>query len=308
MRIGSSKLGKSFADKVEGFRQLDADGFASGWLPQISQHDTMSVITAAGAVTESLTLGVDVVPTFSRHPIVMAQQALSAQAATAASGGGGRFVLGIGLSHQVVVESQWGGDFSKPVRHMREYLTVLQTLLAGERVDFEGEEFQIRGAQIQAPDEVALPPVIVAALGPQMLRVAGRLADGTVTWLAGARYLEETVVPTITQAASTAGRAAPRVVVGLPVALTSDVEATESRIAKSYAFYNTLPSYQRVIRGSGGEGPADVSLIGDEAALALELRRLKEIGVTDLIVTTEGVDRESRARTYEWAKSLAPEF
>lgn len=303
MRIGSSRLGRTFADKVEGFRQLDADGFASGWLPQISQHDTMSVIVAAAAVTKQMTLGVDVVPTFSRHPIVMAQQALSAQAAT-----GGRFILGIGLSHQVVVENQWGGDFSKPVRHMREYLSVLQPLLAGERVDFGGEEFRVRGAEIQAPDAVEPPPVIVAALGPQMLRVAGRLADGTVTWLAGAQYLEETVVPTIRQAASEAGRAQPRVVVGLPVALTTDVEATEARIAKAYQFYNNLPSYQRVIVGSGGEGPADVSLIGDEAALESELRRLKEIGVTELIVTTEGVDRESRTRTYEWAKALAPEF
>lgn len=308
MRIGSSRLGKTFADKVDGFRQLDADGFASGWLPQISQHDTMSVIVAAGPLTEQLTLGVDVVPTFSRHPIVMAQQALSVQAATAASGEGGRFVLGIGLSHQVVVESQWGGDFSKPVRHMREYLSVLQPLMAGERVDFEGEDFPVRGAEIQAPDEVDPPPVIVAALGPQMLRVAGRLADGTVTWLAGPSYLESTVIPTIRRAASEAGRPDPRIVVGLPVALTTDVEATEARIAKAYRFYNELPSYQRVIAGSGAEGPADVSLIGDEGALEAEFRRLKEIGVTDLIVTAEGVDRESRTRTYDWAKSLAPDF
>ena len=108
MRIGSSRLGRTFADKVEGFRRLDADGFASAWLPNIFEHDTMSVIVAAGAVTQRVTLGVDVVPTYSRHPITMAQQALSAQAAT-----GGRFVLGVGLSHQVVVENQFGADFSK---------------------------------------------------------------------------------------------------------------------------------------------------------------------------------------------------
>ena len=214
MRIGSSRLGRTFADKVEGFRRLDADGFASAWLPNIFEHDTMSVIVAAGAVTQRVTLGVDVVPTYSRHPITMAQQALSAQAAT-----GGRFVLGVGLSHQVVVENQFGADFSKPVRHMREYLTLLGRLLTGERVDFEGEVFRVRGAQLRVGDAPP-PPVLVAALGPQMLRLTGRLADGAVTWLAGARYLEEVVVPTIGQAASQAGRPAPRVVVGLPIALT----------------------------------------------------------------------------------------
>ena len=302
MRIGSSRLGRTFADKVEGFRRLDADGFASAWLPNIFEHDTMSVIVAAGAVTQRVTLGVDVVPTYSRHPITMAQQALSAQAAT-----GGRFVLGVGLSHQVVIENQFGADFSKPVRHMREYLTLLGRLLTGERVDFEGEVFRVRGAQLRVGDAPP-PPVLVAALGPQMLRLTGRLADGTVTWLAGARYLEEVVVPTIGQAASAAGRPAPRVVVGLPIALTDDVDATTERIARAYRFYGDLPSYQRVIRGSGAEGPAGVSLIGDEPLLERELRRLKEIGVTELIVTCEGHDRETRDRTYEWAKSLAPEF
>ena len=260
MRIGSSRLGKTFAEKVEGFRRLDADGFASAWLPNVFDHDTMSVIVAAGAATERVRLGVDVVPTYSRHPIVMAQQALSAQAAS-----GGRFILGIGLSHQIVIENQFGADFSKPVRHMREYLTVLKGLMAGDRVDFQGEVFSVRGAQIRVPDAEP-PPVIVAALGPQMLRVSGRLADGTVTWLAGAGYLEETVVPTIRQAAAEADRPDPRIVVGLPIALTDDVAATTERIALAYRFYNDLPSYQRVIRGSGGEGPADVALIGDEAA------------------------------------------
>ena len=302
MRIGSSRLGKTFAEKVEGFRRLDADGFASAWLPNVFDHDTMSVIVAAGAATERVRLGVDVVPTYSRHPIVMAQQALSAQAAS-----GGRFILGIGLSHQIVIENQFGADFSKPVRHMREYLTVLKGLMAGDRVDFQGEVFSVRGAQIRVPDAEP-PPVIVAALGPQMLRVSGRLADGTVTWLAGAGYLEETVVPTIRQAAAEADRPDPRIVVGLPIALTDDVAATTERIALAYRFYNDLPSYQRVIRGSGGEGPADVALIGDEAALEVELRRLKEIGVTDLICNCEGHDRETRERTYEWVRSLAPEF
>ena len=302
MRIGSSRLGKTFADKVEGMRRLGADGFASAWLPNVSEHDTMSVIAAAGAVTDRATLGVDVAPTYSRHPIVMAQQALSAQAAT-----GGRFILGIGLSHQVVIERQYGADFSKPVRHMREYLTVLKALMAGERVDFEGAVFSVRGAQLVVPDAEP-PPVLVAALGPQMLRLSGRLADGTVTWLAGAGYLEETVVPSITQAAAAAGRRAPRVVAGLPIALTTDVEATTERIARAYRFYSDLPSYRRVIRGSGGEGPADVALIGDEAVLEAELRRLKEIGVTDLICNCEGHDRETRERTYVWVKSLATEF
>ena len=301
MRLATSPIARTFADKLARYRQLEEDGFAGAWLPSINDHDTMTLIAAAGAVTSRIELGVDVVPVYARHPLVMAQQALTAAAAS-----GDRFILGLGLSHRRVIEGSLGLDFAKPVRYMREYLEVLRPLLRGEHVDFTGEVFRV-DAQIRVPDAEP-PPVIVAALGPQMLALAGRLADGTVTWMAGPTYLEGTVLPAITHAAEAAGRPQPRIIASVPVIVTADADAGRERIDHAYGFYTDLPSYRRVIEGSGAKSPADVSPIGDEAEVVRQLQRLRDLGVSDFIAIAEGVDRDARARTYDFLKSLTPEI
>ena len=193
------------ATLLTAMERADALGLHAVWMPNISSRgfDAAMALALGGARTARLELGTFVVPTFTRHPVVMAQQALTAQAAT-----GGRFVLGIGLSHRVSMEGQFGFDFSRPIRHMREYLTCLAALFSGQTVDFAGEEFRIRSFALIPPPGVAPPPILVAALGPQMLRLAGQLSAGTAIWVGGPRYVA-VAAKAIGAAAREAGRPAP---------------------------------------------------------------------------------------------------
>lgn len=298
MRIVSPPLAATMAGKLDAIRQLEADGFDGAYIPSVG-HDAMTVLALAAGETSSIELGTYVIPTYTRHPVAMAQQALATNAAA-----GGRFTLGLGLSHEVVISDSWGLDFSKVVRHMREYLEVLQPLMRGEQVDYEGEEFRVH-SKLDLPDCDA-PSVIVAALGPQMLRVTGRLADGTALWLAGPKWIEDVVIPEMGGAARDAGKPDPRIIAGVPISITSDPDSARERIARAYAMYNTLPSYQRVIQGSGADGPAGVSIVGSEEEVELELRRWRDIGVTDFYAAFEGADAEERRRTREFVAALAP--
>ena len=298
MRILTPPMAATLDGKVEAIRQIEADGFAGAFLASVG-HDAMTVLALAARETSEIELGTYVVPTYTRHPVAMAQQALATNAAA-----GGRFTLGLGLSHKVVIDDSWGLDFTKVVRHMREYLEVLQPLLRGEVVHYEGEEFRVH-SQVELPD-CEPPPVIVAALGPQMLRVTGRLADGTALWLAGPKWIEDVVIPEMGGAARAEGRPYPRVIAGVPIAVTADPDAVRERISKAYAMYNTLPSYQRVIQGSGADDPAGVSIVGSEEEVERELLRWREIGVTDFYAAFEGSDGEERRRTREFVAALAP--
>src|SRR5919199_2811431 len=249
-------------------------GLQSAWLPNIRGYDALTVLALAGQRTSRIELGTNVVPTYPRHPSALAQQALTAQAAA-----GGRLLLGIGLSHRVTMEQALGFDWSRPIRHMREYLSALRPLLAQEPTSFAGEEFRIGGYQLTVPDATP-PPVLVAALGPQMLRLAGRLADGTAIWMGGPRYLAEHAVPTIAAAAREAGRPAPRVLASLPVCVTERGAAVRQAAARAFARYGELPSYRAILDREGAAGPADVSLIGDEQAVSRGLRGLPDSGGT----------------------------
>ncbi len=298
MRILTPPMASTLAGKIDAIRSIEADGFAGAFLPSVA-HDAMTVLALAAGETSELELGTYVIPTYTRHPVAMAQQALATNAAA-----GGRFTLGLGLSHQVVIEDSWGIRFDNVVRHMREYLEVLVPLMRGEVVHHDGEEFRVH-SQVELPDCDA-PSVVVAALGPQMLRVTGRLADGTALWLAGPKWIEDVVIPEMGGAAQAEGRPEPRVIAGVPVSITSDPDAARERIASAYQMYNTLPSYQRVIQGSGADNPAGVSIVGSEEEVELELRRWRDIGVTDFYAAFEGADAAERRRTREFIAALAP--
>jgi 5,10-methylenetetrahydromethanopterin reductase len=269
-------------------------GMQSIWVANVPRgFDALTLLALAGQHTRAVELGTFVVPTYPRHPAALAQQALTTNAAT-----GGRLVLGIGLSHRVVMEQGLGFDWSHPIRHMREYLHCLTGLLSGEPVTFAGEEFRITNFGVTVPGAMA-PTVLVAALGPQMLRLAGRHADGTALWMGGAHYLANDAVPTITAAASDAGRPAPRIVAGLPVCVTDHADAVRAEADRAFATYGRLPSYRAVLDKEGAAGPADVSLIGDEAAVLAGLRRLAQAGATDLIAAVYTPAGENAARTYD---------
>ncbi len=261
---------------VEQAKQAEADGFASGWFANIFGFDAILGCALAGRETSKIELGTAVVPSYPRHPTAMAQQAISANAAC-----DGRFALGIGLSHQIVIENMLGMSYAKPYSHMKEYVEVLNPLLRGEGVGHQGAEFKIM-AQIQVAGATP-PPLLIAALAPKMLALAGRETAGTITWMTAMKTLKDHTVPRITDAAAAAGKPAPRVVCGLPLSVTNDPKAAREKANQAFQIYGTLPSYRAMLDREGADGPGDVAIVGDEASVGEQLDRLAEAGVTDYL-------------------------
>ena len=255
--------------------RIEALGFDSLWMATIYNYDALTALTAIGTATSSIELGTAVVATHPRHPMAMAQQALTAAAAC-----NGRFTLGIGLSHKYVIETQMGMSYDKPVSHMREYLDVLVPLLQQRSVNYQGEIFSAT-AELDVP-EAPTPQLVIGALGPAMLKLAGSRADGTTLWLTGPQTIADHTVPVIRQAALAAGRREPRVIAGMPVVLTDRPAAGRAMVDRQLALYRDIPSYRAMLDREGADGPGDVALVGDASALREQLQQLREIGVTDL--------------------------
>ena len=272
-------------------------GFPSFWIAQIFGFDALTALAVVGREVPDIELGTGVIPTYPRHPMMLAGQALTVQAAI-----GNRLALGIGLSHQIVIEAMFGYSFAKPVRHMKEYLSVLRPLLHGEPAAFRGETLSANGA-LQIPGTTA-PPILVAALGTQMLNVTGRMAEGTITWMTGPATLAEHIVPTITSAAKEAGRDAPRIVASLPVCVTKDPDGARAIAAESFSIYGQLPSYRAMLDREGAAGPADVALVGDEATVRAGIERIRDAGVTDFTAAEYGANDAERTATRDLLRSM----
>jgi len=287
---------------VARFQRAEADGFATAWTGQLFDHDALTLLALAARATRRIELGSWVVPAPLRHPAVLAQQALTVQAAS-----GGRLLLGVGVSHEEVVTRRFGEPFGSPLRHMREYLALLQPLLAGKRVEHAGERYRA-SLQLGSPGGEP-PPVLLAALGPAMLRLAGAAADGAAIWLGSPRYLEQFAIPRLREAARAAGRPAPRIACGLPVAVTGDLaaarEGAESLVARSAK----LPAYRRVLERGGLAAASDAAIAGDESRVARELAGLAGLGVTDFndVLFQVPGDPEAPARTQVLLAGLARE-
>ena len=277
--------------------RAEKDGFASYWVPQIFNHDALTALAVIGREVPRIELGTSVVPTYPRHPMMMAQQALTVNAAT-----DGRLCLGIGLSHQMVVEGMWGMSFDKPVRHMREYLEVMMPLLEGKPVSHAGEAFRVNGA-VDVPGG-SRPGVVVAALGEQMLNVTAALADGTLTWCTGPQTLKNHTIPTIKAAADKRGRDSARVIAALPVCVTTDVEAAHERAAKVFVIYGQLPSYRAMLDKEGAAGPADIAIAGSESEVLDRISALADMGVTDFAAVEFGGTPDEVADTRNALKKL----
>ncbi|AKN72690.1 F420-dependent oxidoreductase [Streptomyces sp. PBH53] len=283
-------------------REAHEAGLRSAWSGQTFSYDSPSLAAIVGREVPGLHVGTAAVPVFGRHPLLLASQAQTAQAAT-----GGRYHLGLALGTKQLTEAGFGIPFERPVRRLREFLTALRQLVETGSADFHGE---LLTATTPLPATVpgAEPPVpvLVAAMGPQALRVAGELADGILPYLAGPRALAEHIVPAVTAAAEAAGRPAPRIVAFVPGVVTADPEAVRESATEALAFYERFPSYQRVIELSGGTRAADLAVIGDEEAVAAEVRRYREAGATEVVFTTTDLGGEAdRRRTWKLLGELA---
>jgi F420-dependent oxidoreductase-like protein len=255
-------------------RRAAAEGFASYWLSQAMGPDSLVALAVVGAETPKIELGTSIVPLYGRHVLVLAAQALTANAAA-----GGRLVLGIGPSHQPVVEGLYGESYARPFTRTREALAALRALLSGEAVDLAGEEVRARGRlALEAPPV----PVLVAALGPRMLELAGREAAGTILWMVGARTVRAHIAPRIREAAQAAGRPEPRIVAGVPVCVTDDVAAARAFAAQKLRVYGALPAYRAMLEREGVGGPEDLLVAGSAAKVRDQLAEYAAAGATDL--------------------------
>lgn len=296
--IGADGTRATLDDVIGMAKRVEAAGLDSVWLANIFSFDAITTLALIGRETERIGVGTAVTPTYPRHPTAIAQQALTTQAAC-----NGRFTLGIGLSHQIVIEEMLGLSFSRKAAHMREYLNVLMPLVRGESAQYSGEEYSVRGLTMDIPGSGGMD-VVVAALGPAMLRVAGELADGTSTWMVGPKTMEGHVVERITRAASAAERPAPKVIGGYAVALTNRPDDARAKIAEDLTIYGQLPSYRAMLDREGVDGPADVAILGDENLLRGEIKRLEDIGVTDFNAAIMDVEAGAYDRTLEFLGSL----
>ncbi|MDH3299341.1 MAG: TIGR03564 family F420-dependent LLM class oxidoreductase [Acidimicrobiia bacterium] len=303
MDIGffGGSLGRGGYDAMVSAATEAADaGLHTFWLSQIvGEADAMTLLGALGRDVPGIRLGTSVVPTYPRHPFVMAEQARTVNLLC-----GGRFSLGIGLSHQPVVEGMWGMSFDKPLRHAREYLDALLPLIQGDDTRAKGETIIARGRVTVGDPDDARPPVYLAALGPQMLKLAGRTCQGTITWMTGARTLASHTVPTITEAAAEANRPTPEIVAGFPMWVTDDVDHARERAATVFEIYGQLPSYRAMLDREGLDGPADLTIVGDEDTCAGRVEELRAAGVTQLSAAMFADNAEDTARTKAFLATL----
>ncbi|MCW2647748.1 MAG: hypothetical protein QOF87_1403 [Pseudonocardiales bacterium] len=291
MGIGGDVLGAPITPQqvVEQAEQAERDGFPSAWTTHFARGvDALSMLAVAGTKTSRIELGVGVVPTYPRHPLALAQQAATTQAFC-----GGRLTLGVGVSHRPVIEDLHGIPYVRPAAHMREYLSVLVPLLNEGTVNYAGEFYRVNGGfTVPGTSPVS---VVVAALSPKMVQVAGECADGVVTWLAGVRSLEGHIVGPLTQAAAAAGRPRPRVVVALPVAVCDDADLGRQSADTVFARYATLQNYQQLFEREGVQSPGAAAVVGTEADVTDQLRRFADAGTTELWPIVFGVGADPQA-------------
>src|SRR5262245_60673237 len=299
MRIGWNGGGNhsSLAAIRAEARRAEADGFASYWLSQISGPDALTALAVVGAETSRIELGTSIVPLYGRHPLVLASQALTANAAA-----GGRLALGVGPSHQPVIEGMFGESYAKPFTRTREMLAALRALTRGEAIDLQGDEIRVRG---RLAIDAAAPPVLVAALGPRMLELAGREAEGTVLWMVGPKTVRSHIAPRIRDAAAKADRPEPRIVAGVAVCVTDDPTAARSLAGQKLAVYGGLPAYRAMLEREGVTGPADLLVTGSESQVRETLAGYAAAGATDLRAGALCATPDEAERTRDLLAQLA---
>lgn len=295
----------NYVDTVVGLaREAAGAGLRSAWFGQRFDYDATTLAALVGREVPELRVGTSAIPIFGRHPLLVAAGAATAQAATH-----GRFQLGLALGTKAFVESSFGLPYERPVDRLREFVGALRPALETGRTEFRGELLTavtppaLSGALPGADPAV---PVLVAAMGPRALRATGELADGTLPYLAGPRVLERRIVPTITEAARADGRPDPRIVAFVAAVVTDAPDDVRAAAAAQMGFYDAVPSYARVIAEEGAARAAELALIGDEETVTAGLRRYRDAGATEIVLTqTDFGGPQARTRTWKLAGALA---
>ena len=306
MNVGGDVVGAPVApiQIAEDARAAEDAGFPAVWATHVARGtDTLPAMAVAGAQTRTIDLGIAVVPTYPRHPHALAQTAATVQSLC-----GGRFTLGIGASHRPVIEAALGLEYASPAAHMREYLQVLGPLLATGEVSHHGRFYNVE-ASFKVVGTLPVS-VVVAALGPKMIEVAGTYSDGTVTWMAGPRGIAD-IAAALSKAAAAAGRPAPRIIAGIPVAVCDDVEVGREAVVSTFARYDTLVNYQGQYEREGSAGIVDQVVYGSEEVVLGRLREFRDAGATELwpVPFAVGADAAgSIARTTAFLATLTPEI
>jgi 5,10-methylenetetrahydromethanopterin reductase len=276
---------------VEDVASAAAAGFSSYWIPNLGVAvDNLMALAIAGREVPEIELGAGVVPTWTRHPLVMGQSAL-----TASSVIGDRLSLGLGLVHKTSVAHNWGYSFDRPITHIREYLEILRPVLANEPVEYVGQTLTARSGPILpgAPQ----PGLYLAALGTQMLKVAGRHADGSILWMTGPNTLRQHTLPTISAAAQEVGRPQPRILAGTPVLVTDHEQAGRALAAQAFSRYATLPTYLTMMAHEGVSGPEGMAVVGEEKAVRDRFAEFFAAGTDDVLCAEFADNDEERDRT-----------
>ena len=292
--IGADGTKDSIDDVVRLGKEIEEAGLDHVWLANIFSFDAITTLALIGRETSRVRLGTAVTPTYPRHPGALAQQAMTTAAATT-----NRFTLGVGLSHQVVIENMFGMSYDKPAKHMREYLSVLMPLLRGETASFQGERYRVQGLTLDIPGGTDVP-VVVAALGPIMIKLTAEMADGTNTWMVGPKTMEEHIIPSF----RAAGKSDPDIVAGMPIVLTTNIDDAMEKIAQNLTVYGQLPSYRAMLDREGAAGPSDIAIVGDENQLRGQIKRFQDMGVTDFNAAIMDTEDGAYERTLEFLGSM----
>ncbi len=275
---------------LDGLAEAEAAGFATYWVAQVGLIDALTLIGAHGDTDSSMEIGTAVISTWERHPHMLAAQALTTQALI-----GDRLIVGIGVNHQPHVEQSLRLPWHKPVRHMIDYLAILNDLLTTGSASYQGEAWSFDGEGARPSEGV--PKVMIAALGDQMLRLAGRRTDGTILWCVGPRTIQTHIAPVINDAAAAADRPAPSIVCSIPVWVTDDPAPAREFLGTILADYASLPSYRAMMDIEGVPGLGELSIVGNEEFVREQLGRIEASGATDFTPVPMGGNPDEEART-----------
>ena len=296
--IGSDRLPRTIEEIIRLVTAAEDAGLDSAWMANIFGFDAIMSMTLAARATKTIKVGTAVTPTYPRHPAAIAQQALTAAAAS-----DDRFILGIGLSHKRNIEGVYGLSYDKPAKHMREYLDILIPLLAQQAINYEGAQYTTRGIKLEAPGAGPVP-VVIAALGPVMLRLAGQFTDGTNTWMVGPKTMEGHIAKTLNAVAQEAGKLPPMIVGNFPVMVTNNPDAARNKIAEMLEIYGQLPSYRAMLDKEGYASPVDAALIGDEDTLRQRIGEIESSGVTDFCAAIYDLEDGAFERTLAFLSTI----